>query len=149
MRMWSQHLMLFGYACLWIYIYIFIYIWETKFVITVPADVQAPNGAWTSAGTVLIELNIFPPKICWLSMILYHFSGSTDVIQKNQRDLEKSLLLLLLAGYSHPRCWLNWCDSLVVVFWPHCVAFRHQLLVYVNILQIIKDNHQFKNVRLI
>ena len=37
------------------YMYIYLYMWASDLVITVPADVQAPNGARPSATTVLTE----------------------------------------------------------------------------------------------
>ena len=56
-----------------------------------PADVQAPNGASPSEGTVLHKgLDMFTSKFIWLSMISYSHYGNDDVIQDGRRNLEKS-----------------------------------------------------------
>ena len=50
------------------------YPWDPNSVITVSADVWSPNGARSSAGTVLTEkLNTLPFKFRWLSISLWHF----------------------------------------------------------------------------
>ena len=53
-----------------------------KFVTTAPADVLAPNGARTSAGTVLTEeLDTFTSKFLKLSRIPYYLYRHNDTIR--------------------------------------------------------------------
>ena len=65
-----------------------IYIWDPNFVITVPADGLAPNGARPSAGTVMtVTLYMSSSSFHWLSMPLCNFIGPDTVIQNGHRDV--------------------------------------------------------------
>ena len=66
------------------------HIYIQNWVITVPADVLAPNGARASADTVLTEQwDMFSSKFLQFSMIFFCF-GRDDIIQNDRQDFTKS-----------------------------------------------------------
>ena len=70
------------------------YMQELNSVIIVPADVLAPNGARSSASTVLTKhLDMSSSKFFRLSVILCKVFGLDDIIQNGQQDLSKSLAI--------------------------------------------------------
>ena len=60
----------------------FINIWDRNLVITVPADVLAPNGARPSAGTVMTTQTdmVFFPRFCGFQLFHVPFSKQIQVI---------------------------------------------------------------------
>ena len=68
-----------------------VHIQDPHLVITVPADVLAPHGARTSAGTVIMaHLHIFLMKFLWLEVMPSYCFWQNDVIQNGRKDLKKS-----------------------------------------------------------
>ena len=77
------------------------HIWDPSFVIIAPADDLAPNGARSSAATVLTQttkFNMYSTKFLWVLLIQNHsFSwnrkhsfSQNDIIHSGRRDHENS-----------------------------------------------------------
>ena len=65
------------------------YIRDLLFVITAAADALAPNGARTSAATVLIKLDMLSSKFLWIPEFPCYLCWPNDWTPNGQWDLSK------------------------------------------------------------
>ena len=87
-------------------------IWDSKFVITGPADGLALNSARPSAGTVLtIKLDIFSSKFLFIPLIGWNSCLQDDSIQ-NSKEILQNLTELWMISSHFIRVTSNGCQNI-------------------------------------